>query len=121
MAWALETPVARGVHVQQVARARPLVAVGRLLRRPRRARDAVTAEHLPDRRVGLAGSAGDQPRPPTSVAPALADALLELGLDQPRHPPRATRAIQQPAARTQLLLARAEPPVPPAMGGRRRH
>src|SRR5947209_14985177 len=99
----LKAPIAGHVHVQQVARARPLVAVGGLLRRPRRARDAVAAQHLPDRRVRLPGGASDESRPPAGMAPALTDALLELAVEQPRHPPGTTRAVKEPAARSELI------------------
>src|SRR5438132_6050406 len=121
VAGALEARIARRVHVQQVARAGPLVAVGGLLRSSRRTRDAVAAEHLPDRRVGLAGGAGDEPRSPAGMAAALADSLLELLVEQPRAAPRPARTVEQPGSRAELLLARLEPPVPPTVGGGGRH
>src|SRR5947209_8851193 len=105
----------------KIAGARPLVAVGGLLRPPRRPRDPVAVKHLPHRRVRLADRARDEARPPTGMTPAFADPLLQLSVEQPRASPRPARAIEQPAARTQLLLACGEPPMPPAMGGGGRH
>jgi len=75
----LETCVLAGVHVQQVAGAGPLVAVGRLPHRPRRPREPRPAEHLPDGRVAEAGRAGDKARPPAGLAAAVTDRGLELG------------------------------------------
>src|SRR5262249_3044737 len=88
-----EACVAAGVHMQQLARTGPLVAVCRLLRRPRRPRQSRSLEHLPDGRVGKAGGASDQPRPPAGGAPAAANALLQFGCKPSGRVGRATRAI----------------------------
>src|SRR5438045_2030020 len=115
MAGPQETRVAAGVHVQQVARARPLVAVGRLLLRSRSAREAGPLEHLPHRRVGEARRAGDQARTPAGLAPAVTDPLLELARQQPRRAMWSARAVEE---RTRLAAA-VEPTVPPTMSRRR--
>jgi hypothetical protein len=73
-----ESRVTARVHVQQIAGAGPLVAVGRLFGRARRPRDPGSPEHFPDGRVGEASRSGDQPRSPAGFAPAGADGLLEL-------------------------------------------
>src|SRR5437660_8593309 len=100
----LEARIARRVHVQQVARTRPLVAVGGLARLLRRPRDAVAVEHLPDRRMRAAGGPGDQARSPAGAQPALTDALLRDRIEQARARARAARAVEQPGARGELLV-----------------
>ena len=63
VAWACEARVALGVHVQQIARAGPLVPVGGLARRLRSPRAARSLQHFPDRLVRHAGHARDQRGP----------------------------------------------------------
>src|SRR5436190_23966167 len=65
MAGTLEAGVLADIHVQQIAGARPLVAVGGLACRPGWPRDPGPLEHFPDGRVAKAGRAGDQARPPS--------------------------------------------------------
>ena len=65
------------VHVQQIAGAGPLERCRSLGGRARRG-GAVTAEDLPDGRVGEAGRARNQARPPARLAAAIADPLLQL-------------------------------------------
>ena len=108
------------VHVQEVARAGPLVAVGGLLQRPRRPRDPRPAQHLPDGRVGEAGRGRNEPRSPACRLAAGADALLELGSELARAAARPTRAIDK-TGEAHARLSRLAPAVPPAMRGRRRH
>src|SRR6266542_1744272 len=79
-----EARVAADIHVQQIAGARPFIAVGRLLDRSRPPRDPGPLEHLPDRRMRTAG-----------LAPTGADPLLQLGSEKPRRALRTTRAINQ--------------------------
>ena len=55
VAWAREAHEAFAVDVEQIARARPLVATRRLARLPRRARDPLARERPPDGRVRMAG------------------------------------------------------------------
>src|SRR6266536_2403822 len=115
VAWPQEARVAAGVHVQQVAGAGPLVAVGWLLDRPRRSRDLGPLEHLPDGQVREAGRAGDQARPPTRLASAGADRLGELGGELPRRAMRPARAVKQARQAAASLLAALQPAMPPAM------
>src|SRR4029450_11990466 len=61
---ALKARVARRVHVQEIPGAGPLVADHLLAGGPRRPREPVSGEGAVDGRVGMAGLAGDQPRPP---------------------------------------------------------
>jgi integrase/recombinase XerD len=58
----LEAPEALGVHVQQMARARPLVAHDRRALRRLAARAAAAAQDLVDGRVRPADLVGDPPR-----------------------------------------------------------
>src|SRR6266508_53824 len=116
----LEAGVAADVDVQQVAGARPLVAVGRLPWRARGPGDAGPLEHLPDRRVREACDARDQPRPPARLPPASADPLLQLGRELARAAARSARAIKQTRKARARLLARPAPAMPPAVRGRRR-
>src|SRR3954452_9189519 len=68
-----------------------------------------------------AGRAGDQPWPPTSLAAAGTDRLLELRRELPRRTKRAARAIKQTGQAPPGLLTRIRPAPPPAMRRRRRH
>jgi len=121
VAGALEARVLAGVHVRQVAGAGPLVAGGRLPRRPRRPGDPRSPEHLPDRRVAETGRAGHQAWAPARRASAGADRLGELGRELPGRAVRPTRAIKQTRPRRLRLLGRVLPAVPPTMRRRRRH
>jgi hypothetical protein len=105
------------VHVQQVAGALPLVAIGLPTRRPRRPRDPGPPQHLPNRGVTEAGRATDQTRPPAGLASTGTDRPGELG----RELPRAARAIKKTGERRPRLLARLKPAVPPTVRRRRRH
>src|SRR6266511_248006 len=121
MAGPQEAGVAAGVHVQEITRARPLIAVGRLPGRPRRPRDPGPAEHLPDGRVREASRAGDQARSPTRLAAAGADRLLELRRELTRRAAGTARTINQARQRPPRLIPGLEPAVPPAMRRRRRN
>ena len=83
-----EARIAADVHVQQVAGAGPLVAIGLPARRARPAREAVAEEHLPDRLMRMPGRAGDQPRPPTRRLPDRADPRLSVRAEMTRLAPR---------------------------------
>jgi len=72
------------VNVDELARARTLVANDRSARRSRQTRDAVAAKHLPDSRGRQAELAGDDQWPRLCVLPSGQDPLLEL----PGEPPR---------------------------------
>ncbi len=117
----LEAHVLARVHVQEVAGAGPLVAVGRLARRPRRPREPGPAEHLPDGRVREASRAGDQARAPARLLAAPADCSLELRRELARRAVRPAGAIEQTRKRRPRLLARPQPAMPPAVRRRRRH
>src|SRR5437867_11278739 len=90
--WLLEAGERRPVDVQQVARARPLLAARRLapLRLPPRA--AAAAQRLPDRRVPVAEAGCAHARPVTGAAPLLADPRLLLHRQHPRGALRTARA-----------------------------
>src|SRR5439155_19197410 len=105
----LEAGVAADIHVQQIAGAGPLVAVGGLPRWPWRAGDARPLEHLPDRRVSKAGESSDQPRTPARLAAAGADPLLQLGVKLARAVAGSAGAIEQTAEARARLLARLAP------------
>ncbi len=77
MARACEARVALGVHVQQITRARPLVAVRGLTRRLGSSRAARSLEHFPDRLVRDAGHAGDR-LAPSGLEARCEEPLLEL-------------------------------------------
>src|SRR5215218_6293497 len=121
MTGTLKAGVARDVHVQQVARARPLVAVDGLPWRALGPREARQLEHLPDRRVSEAGDGSDQPWPPARLPAAGADPLLQLGGELARTVVRATRTIAEAAACPPLRRAARAQAMRPAMGRRRRH
>src|SRR5581483_4610512 len=76
VAGAIEARVALRVHVQQIPRARPLVAVWRLAGRLGQPRASVPLQGAVNGRVRVADRAGDQPRPPAGVRADLADPLL---------------------------------------------
>src|SRR5690348_14399584 len=103
MPGAFKPCVAGGVHVQEVAGARPLVSLRGVACSPPDARDPVAIQDLPDRRVRVAGLASDQPRPPTGALPRLADPLLGLGVKQPRASMRTAAAIHRPRTRPALV------------------
>jgi hypothetical protein len=115
-----EPRIALDVHVQQIARARPLVATDRARRGPRPPRTAVADQDRVDGRVRDPGLAGDQPRSPAGALARLADPPLGLGIGAPRRAARTTRAIQRPSSRRPLLGRRlALAHRPPVSGGRR--
>jgi hypothetical protein len=116
-----EPRVALGVHVQQIARARPLIAAGRIPRRPHSSRKAVPAKHLPHRGMRIADLARDQPRPPPSPPPGRADPRLGCTRKQGGTAMRPTRPVSQTGERASLGLARLPPPPPPPMRRRDRH
>ena len=116
----LESPVAGRVHVQEVAGAGPLVAVRRLLRRPRGPRDAIPREHLRDRRMRPTALASNQSWPPPGAPADRADPLLDLRVEQARHPLRPARAIEQPGVRAALCRTGQQAAMPPPVRRRRR-
>ena len=120
MARSLKTCVACGVHVQQVTRARPLIATHGISGRTRPAREPVAVKHLPDRRVWMTCLSSDQPRPPAGAPARLADPLLSRPIKEPRRAMRATAAIDRPRQRMSLLRRSDAISMPPAMGCRRR-
>src|SRR6266511_6149166 len=120
MAGLLEADVFACVHVQQVAGARPLVAVRRLPRRTGRPRKPGPFEHLPDGGMCEAGSERDQARSPAGVAPASADPLSELRRELTRRAMRPARAIEQTPKRCTRFLTRLQPAVRPTVRSRRR-
>src|SRR5207237_5284318 len=88
----LETRVARGVHVQPVARAGPLVTVGRLSRLGVGPGAAVALQGLRNSRVRMAELACEQARAPAGAAPGRADPLLLGRRQHPRATMRTARA-----------------------------
>src|SRR5439155_22223766 len=114
-----ETGIAAGVHVQQIAWARPLIAIGRLPLRSRRPREPEATQHLPDRRVREAGRAGDQARPPARLAAAVADRAFASARQPPWTACGPARAIKQTDKSNSLPRARSPPAPPPTMRGRR--
>jgi hypothetical protein len=110
-----EARVAADIHVQQIARAWPLVAIRLASLSRRTARKSVTLEHLPDGLMRLTGRSGDQPRPPTGGLPDRADPRREILRHPPRLVMRAAGAISQP--RTAVACGRVglKPAMPPPM------
>ena len=121
MAGTPEAGVLARVHVQEIARAGPLVPVGRLSLGTGRPRDPRPLQHLPDGRVAEAGCAGDQSRPPARPQATGADRLGELGSELARRAVGTARAIEQAGERPSCLLAGLCPAMPPAVRRRRRH
>src|SRR6266508_1548897 len=115
-----EARIASDVHVQQVARAGPLVAAGRFAPSARAGSQAVAAQHLRDRRVRVREFERQQPRPPAGAAPSGADPPLLADREQPWHPARAARPVIEADACAPLLGARLAPAPRPATGRRRR-
>jgi len=115
MTGSLEAHVLADVHVQEVARAGPLVAVGWLSLGSWRPREPRSAEHLPHGRVSKAGRSGNQPGSPAGLSPAGADPLLEHGGELPRRAMWSAGAIEEASERTSRLLVRLTPAMPPAM------
>ena len=72
-------------------------------------------EHLPNRRVRLAGSACDQSRPPARRLANSADPRLHVRARASRLPVRPARSILQPSASATLLNRRPKPAMPPPM------
>src|ERR1019366_4485413 len=99
MPGALKACVAGRVHVQQVAGTRPLVASGGISGSSRSPREAMAMEHLPDRRVAVAGSSSHQARPPAGVPANLTDLLLLAGVQEPRRAMRTAGTIGRPCQR----------------------
>jgi hypothetical protein len=73
-----EASKALGVHLQQIAGARPLKPDHRLARRFRDPGKAVAAQNRVDRRVCDPGRAGDQPRSPAGPLALGAHSPLDL-------------------------------------------
>src|SRR5919201_4898299 len=115
MAGPQEACVAARVHVQEIARTGPLVAVRGLLDQPRPPRDPGSPQHLPDGRVREPGRAGDEARTPAGLSATVADPLLQLGGQQARRAVRTARAINERLGPTLAV----KPTVPPAMRRRR--
>src|SRR5262249_53822551 len=111
MARPQEACIAARVHVQQVAGAGALVAVGRLFYRRRGGREPRTLEPLPPRRVRDPGRARHQPRTPAGLAATVADPLLQPRSQQTRRAVRTARAIPE----SLLPTLPVEPTMPPAM------
>ncbi len=116
-----EARVAGNVHVQEIAGAGPLVAVGRLLGLSGRPRQPRSPQHLPDGRVAEASGAGDQPRSPAGFAAAGTDRLLEVRCELAWRAVWTTRAVEQAAQRAPSLVRCLCPAMPPAVRRRRRH
>jgi hypothetical protein len=111
---AREARVALDVHVQQVARARPLVATERRPRRLGAARQAVAAQHRVHGGVRNSDLAGDQPRTPPGPPALLADAPFGDRVGARRRPARPAGTVERPPARPAVLLAGLKPaPLPP--------
>ena len=104
MAWPAEPRVALDVHVQQISRARPLVAHERRLRRSWGARAAVTAQDRVNGRMRHPCLARDQPRPPACALARLTHQGLYLRRAATRRAVRPAAAIQCPGARLPLGL-----------------
>src|SRR5213079_3534096 len=100
--------------------ARPFVATNRPARLALWTREPMTLQHLPDRRVRAARRDGQQPRTPAGAAPGRTDTTLLGSRQQPRHPPRPARAIEQTGKRPALLLIGLAPAAAPAADGRLR-
>src|SRR6476661_6619877 len=107
--------------MQQITRARPLVAIGGFSCRPRPPREPGPAQHLPDRRVRAPGRRPDQPRPPTCPTSTCTDPLLHFGSELAWRALRPTRAITQTRQRPPLLVTRLAPALPPPVRCRRRN
>src|SRR4051794_2632829 len=104
------------VEVQQRPRPRPLVAAVCLPLPARPPREAVPAEHLPDRRAGTPDEAGEPRRAQVRLAARAQDRLLLRRAQPPRLPMWTRRTISKRGERA----ATVEPTVPPTMRGRRR-
>ena len=111
MARTAKARVGADVHVQQIARPRPLIAVRCAPVRSRAAREPVAAQHLPDRLMRLPGGAGDQARPPTGGLADRADPRRKLIGDPPGLAMRAARAILKPRPARARLRRRGLPPA----------
>src|SRR5215210_802901 len=104
------------VDVQQGASLGPLIAtaaVAVLAAAP--ARDAVTREHLPDRRAMPAGQELQLHRPVVGVLARGQDRCLRVGAQRPRTRPRYRRPGPQTRPRDPLSLRRLLPTTPPPM------
>jgi hypothetical protein len=117
MAGRLEAPELLCVDVEQLARARPLIADHRLLGRPRPARPAAPAQRRVHGRVRAPDDAGDQPRPQLEgVLAHLADAVMLVVAERCRR----ELAIQRPAPRHALRVAGPRSTLDLPADGRRR-
>jgi hypothetical protein len=96
MTGSLKARVARGIHVQQITRARPLVATRSISRLTRASRETVAVKHLPDGRVRMTRLSRDQPRSPAGASPRFADPLLSHMVKQLRRAKRTTAPIGRP-------------------------
>src|ERR1700730_13873200 len=92
----IKARVGLDVDVQQISGARPLVAIGGLPGHRRAPRQAMAAQNLPHRRVGMTRRSRNQTRSPASVATNLADSLLLADRQQPRTAMRTTAAVDRP-------------------------
>src|SRR3954471_6158303 len=108
-----KTRIAADVHVQQIARPRPFVAVRRAPLGRRAAREPMTAQHLPDRLMRLPRCPRDQSRPPARRLAHRADPRRELLTDPARLVMRAARAILKPSTARALDRRRIQPAMPP--------
>jgi hypothetical protein len=77
--WPPKARIALDVHVEQVARTRPLVADHLRARLARRPRASVTAQNRVHRRMRDAELAGDPPRPPTGALARRAHPRFDRG------------------------------------------
>jgi hypothetical protein len=117
VAGSLEAGVAADIHVQQVAGAVPLVAVGGLPGRTLWPGDVRPLEHFRDSRVSKAGDGSGQPWPPARLAAAGTDPLLQLGGEPARTPVRPARTIGEAGEARARLPTRPLPAVAPAVSG----
>jgi len=105
VARAREAPQALGVHLQQVAGARPLKPTDLLTRRRRHPRHAATGQAARHGRVRHLKLGGDQPRAPARPRTRLADAVMHALAAAPRLMMWRGRAILGPRARRPLTVA----------------
>src|SRR5438552_323287 len=96
---------------------RPLVAAVTLTRLARPSRQAVTPEHLPDRRAGTADDPGEAAGAKVGAAASLQDRLLPARREPtgPAVRPRGT------IDKRRIETAAFQPAVPPAVHSRGRH
>ena len=117
----LKARVAFGIHVQQLARARPLIALHRVPGRAGTARAAASSQRPRHGRVRNVDLARDQTRAPPGPLADLADAVVIGHREHRRAAVRPRRAILQTGQRPPLLVAGRAPARHPAVHGRARH